>query len=238
MGDTLAAAEVDAILDFYVELIDAAVEGDDRRADHAIGSRHVQAPFDAAAARRDQLGRHALGRRGPVGLRSCVAANGGRHVTQFGDLGGELAARIAGSAAIRRHARARSCPQGLGRATVFGLLRHSTELSGTTIYLPQPERLPLKNVPIVGRIGPATTTPSSLASCSTWRPRSVPAACLQVDGLRAEPRPTSRPWATGWQTRWPRGALPPERTLVLLVAAIWGKSWATMLRAGVRWRWT
>ena len=41
-------------------------------------------------------------------------------------------------------------PEGLGRATVFGLLRHSTEVSGTTIYLPQPERLPLKNVPLVG----------------------------------------------------------------------------------------
>src|SRR5205823_2563194 len=76
-------------------------------------------------------------------------------ISQFGDLGGELAARIARSTTIAP--RLQFTPVGLGRATAFGLLRHTTELSGSTVYLPRADRLPLKNVPIVGRIGISTS---------------------------------------------------------------------------------
>ena len=40
----------------------------------------------------------------------------------------------------------------MGRATVYGLAIHSTEVSGATLFLPRKEILPLQDVPIVGRM--------------------------------------------------------------------------------------
>src|SRR4029079_18747013 len=73
-----------------------------------------------------------------------------------------------------------SPPLGLGGATVFGLLRHSTELSGATNYLPRPERLPLKNIPLVGLIG-VHTSDSRLIQLLELAAGATPAACLRVE---------------------------------------------------------
>ena len=40
---------------------------------------------------------------------------------------------------------------------MLGLLRHATEVSGSTIYLPRPECLPLADVPLVGAISPESS---------------------------------------------------------------------------------
>jgi ethanolamine utilization protein EutA len=99
--------------------------------------------------------------------------------SRFGDLGEELAARLIASPKIASRIAAFT-PPGLGRATVFGLLRHSTELSGATNYLPRPERLPLKNIPLVGWIG-VHTSDSRLIQLLELAAGATPAACLRVE---------------------------------------------------------
>ena len=71
-------------------------------------------------------------------------------------------------------------PDGLGRATVYGLLRHAPNYRARRLYLPHPERLPLKNIPIVGRFGPHTTD-ERLSQLLDLAARSAPAGCLQVE---------------------------------------------------------
>src|SRR5581483_10314566 len=76
--------------------------------------------------------------------------------TCFGDLGIDLAQRIVESPVWADDLR-RFVPAGLGRATVYGLLRHTTQISGSTLHLPHPETLPWRDLPIVGRIAISST---------------------------------------------------------------------------------
>jgi ethanolamine utilization protein EutA len=71
--------------------------------------------------------------------------------THFGDLGIDLAQRIVASPCWKSSLD-RFRPQSGGRATVFGLLQHTTDVSGSTLFLPAPEILPLADVPILGRL--------------------------------------------------------------------------------------
>ena len=71
--------------------------------------------------------------------------------TFFGDLGIDLAKRLINSPRWAAHFN-QAQPQCLGRATVYGLLLHATQISGSTLFLPDPTILPLANIPILGRV--------------------------------------------------------------------------------------
>ncbi len=113
-------------------------------------------------------------------------------------------------------------PEGLGHATVFGLLRHSTELSGATLYLPDPTRLPLNDVPLVGRLN-KNITDAQIAELlelvvSTGRPSALQVELDEqnLDDLRR----IGKLLSDGFESRpQPRGT-----TLVLLVEANVGKT--------------
>jgi ethanolamine utilization protein EutA len=224
IGDTLSSVEIDSILDFYVRLIEAAVEGNPAPAASTIGKRHVQVPLHRAGATLPgaTLAQSAITLSGGVGQlvydQMRGAAAGG--VTQFGDLGGELAARIARSPLFAGRMRGLA-PEGLGRATVYGLLRHSTELSGSTLYLPDPRRLPLKNVPIVGRIGPEATD-EQLTQALDLAARGAGAACLQID-LEQPSLERVRSLGGRLADLLEKRPILPERVLVLLVPENLGK---------------
>jgi ethanolamine utilization protein EutA len=219
VGETLADHEIDSILDFYLGLIVAAVEHNTAALSTPIAARHVQvmpkpdSTIDPSAV---------ITLSGGVGQlvyeRLSGQPCGG--TTRFGDLGGELADRIVRAPAITGRM-GELVPEGLGRATVYGLLRHATELSGSTLYLPHPERLPLKNIPIVGRFGPYTTE-EQLSQLLDLAARSVPAGCLQVE-LDQPALETLRDLGGRLAKLLVARPLPPERTLVLLVPANVGK---------------
>lgn len=77
--------------------------------------------------------------------------------TYYGDLGGELARAIAHSDLFDADY-LRSILQHLsGRATVYGLALHNTEISGTTVYMSSEDVLPRNNLPLLGEISPEST---------------------------------------------------------------------------------
>jgi ethanolamine utilization protein EutA len=112
-------------------------------------------------------------------------------------------------------------PEGLGRATVFGLLQHSTELSGTTLYLPEPRLLPLKNVPIVGHLDAASTA-EQLARTLDLAARSTPAAAIRIE-LDSPTLESVRGLGNRLADALEARSFPPDRVLVLLAAANIGK---------------
>lgn len=150
-GDLLSPHEIDTILDLYLDLLDATVTGRTEAFASTIVQRLVQVPFRLPTDLREV----AVTFSGGVGeliyahLRGAVWPG----TTHFGDLGIDLARRIIAhplwAASLRRFR-----PVGGGRATVYGLLRHSTEVSGATIFVPEPSPLPLNDLPIFGTVAP------------------------------------------------------------------------------------
>jgi ethanolamine utilization protein EutA len=175
VGDSLIPEEVDQILDFYLMLLEAAVAGDREPFQKPIARLHEQSAFHLP----------------PLGGEAVVTLSGGvgeliySHLrgqpwpgtTIFGDLGIDIARRLAGSR-WADHFR-RYVPAGSGRATVYGLLQHSTQVSGNTLFLPNPGVLPVRNVPVVGSIS-LTSTDEDLCGLLDLIRRSRKGACLRV----------------------------------------------------------
>lgn len=170
VGETLTSNEVGGIVDYYADLLTAVLKGDRRLLDDPTARLHEQVPFQS-----QESANCILTLSGGVG--ELVYAHLDRKpwptTTAFGDLGIDLAQRLAERWGndLRRHR-----PASAGRATVYGLLRHSTEISGSTLYLPDPTLLPLSDLPIVGSISAASSDDAlRLASrCETG-------ACVRVE---------------------------------------------------------
>jgi ethanolamine utilization protein EutA len=173
-GDCLIEREVDAIVAAYMRLLDGVASG--HAVDDALTRLHEQVPFRTPA----DLGEVAVTLSGGVGELVYRHLNGEPWpgTTAYGDLGIDLARRIAQHlswAASLRLFR----PGAGGRATVYGLLRHSTEISGCTVYLADPDLLPLVDLPILGTIADTSSDDEIRAALALTR-SSVRGSCLRV----------------------------------------------------------
>lgn len=148
-GDCLDETEIAAITDFYLFLIENALAGREDAFQGRVARLHQQVPFVPPADLDDAI----VTVSGGVGelVYSHLANHPLPSTTTFGDLGIDLARRLLASPdfAPRIAAFVPACG---GRATVYGLLRHATQISGSTLFLPDPEVLPLRDIPIFGRI--------------------------------------------------------------------------------------
>ena len=228
LGDTLSEDDVAAIVRFYVAQLVAAIEG--TPPDDAISEQHVQIPLELPAFERSQLAITLSGGVGELVYRRRYG-HAAPAPAEFGDLGGELAHGIIGCPAIAD--RLSLIPSGWGRATVLGLMRYSTQLSGSTLYLPHPERLPLGNVPIIGCID-AETSAARVASLLCLAAEANSSAALQIE-LPQNDLGALRTIGELLATGLAHTPLPPDFTLVLLVEANLGKAlgnyvtrWATL----------
>jgi ethanolamine utilization protein EutA len=175
-GDCLREAETDAVLDFYVSLLEAAAAGRQARFEDPVAGLHqqvaLQLPPDVSGT--------VLTLSGGVGelVYGHLDGKPWPPTTAFGDLGIDLARRLVASAAWAEHLRTYRPASG-GRATVYGLLRHVTEVSGSTLFLPRPEVLPLTDVPVFGTLSSAATAEQLRAALDLVR-RSPRGGCLRV----------------------------------------------------------
>ena len=181
-GDELAASEVDAMMGFYLSLLETTVGGAlaPRVPDCTHGAstppnleqvhfqmpsdmRHVAVTFSGGVG--ELVYRHLQGAAWPP-------------TTHFGDLGIDLARRIVQSPvwadSLRQYR-----PLSAGRATVYGLLRHTTEVSGSTLFLGSPSILPLADLPILGRLQ-ANSPDGAMRDVLTLVRRSSRGGAVQV----------------------------------------------------------
>jgi ethanolamine utilization protein EutA len=233
-GDELDEADVGKLVDFYAGTLEALVSGDVERLAPEPVRRLEQVAFQV-----------------PAGLTPAFTFSGGvgelvyRHArgeplpatTFFGDLGIDLAKRIVESP-ILSGSLASYMPATLGRATVYGLTLHNTEVSGATLFLPRPELLPLTDVPIVGRLSDQSTDDELAAAVELARAGGA-AACLQVS-FSSSSLGCVRPFGQRLSRALAAGEFPADRPLVLLVpdnvgktlgqyASDWGRLTATLI---------
>jgi ethanolamine utilization protein EutA len=140
--------------------------------------------------------------------------------TAFGDLGIDLARRLAESPFWRPHL-ARFVPTALGRATVYGLLRHSTQVSGSTVYLRDPACLPLSDLILLGTLTPASS-PADIERLVGLALRTNSGGCLRIE-WDGDPRPPVRDLAERIGQALSRQAAPVGVPLVFLMRENLGK---------------
>lgn len=216
-GDVLDPADVKAIIDFQVALLAAAVRGENPV--HEIAQLHTQVPFRLRA----DIGAVDVTLSGGVGelVYTALQGSGWPQTTAFGDLGIDLAQRLLASPLFATHLH-RHAPDAGGRATVYGLLRHSTEVSGRTVFLSDPALLPLVDVPILGTIDDRCSD-EELEHLLGLAARPKPGACLRIclasPGSAAVGELGRRLCMLLHQT-----GFPAQRPLVLMVAHNLGKA--------------
>ncbi|CAM3598499.1 ethanolamine ammonia-lyase reactivating factor EutA [Parendozoicomonas haliclonae] len=174
-GDTLSQPTLDQILDFYIAGLVATVTGDYRLFNTPVGQMHEQVRFDLKGHSNpvitysggvgELLYKHAIGEPWPS-------------TTFFGDLGIDLSKRIAAHPLLSQNLRTHT-PDNRGRATVYGLTLHSTEISGTTLYLTNADDLPLQDLPIVSRL-PILACAQQMMDALELARKSSRGACLQI----------------------------------------------------------
>jgi ethanolamine utilization protein EutA len=179
LGQTLPPDAVGRIAEFYArEILRAAGLKTEKVAQLKLAQRFIEAPLKWPDGI-DEI--PAIKLSGGVGrlVYEILAGREPKTITPYGDLGVELAARLACETALVD--RLVDCDRpNAARATVYGLLKHHTELSGATLYLPDPARLPLKDVPILGQLTLETSEPT-IADWVDLLVATGRAACLQIE---------------------------------------------------------
>jgi ethanolamine utilization protein EutA len=172
VGQELSPAAVAKIVAFYVDCLESIAKGK-----LLTRARFLEQLAFPAVRRRPEV---VITFSGGVGELVYRYAKGERFsVTLYGDLGDDLARGIVQSPLLSRHL-ASFVPANLGRATVSGLAFFGVEASGATVYLPNRAILPLRDLPLLGRIS-SKTTKVELEQLFTRAFGFPGGACLRAD---------------------------------------------------------
>jgi ethanolamine utilization protein EutA len=222
----LSRDDLAKILDYYVDVLEAAVSGRPLPPGEAAES-HCQAEFVLPASDSEPV----ITLSGGVGELAyrCARGDSMPGTTAFGDLGIDLALHISQSPRLGRSLKSH-IPAGLGRATVYGLTLHGTEVSGLTLFLPRPDILPLIDRPILGTIGESTSD-RELLTLLELAGRAEGGAVLRVE-LEATGTSTIKAFGQRLARRFEERPFPAKQPLVLLVAGNVGK---TLGQYATRW---
>ena len=221
-GDELQPQELDAWLALNIALLESAVGIEPTPVPPALIEQLTQSPFRRPCSRMTDSA-PVVTFTGGVGqlIYAHAAGEPWPATTAFGDLGIDLAQRIAASPALSPDVDAHR-PQSAGRATALGLMRHSTEVSGSTLFLPDPGVLPLEDVPIFGTIDAATDEAHIAALLDLVR-HSERGGCVQVT-VGSHAADDVRALGERLRSSLVASAFPPDRLLVLLVRENVGKT--------------
>lgn len=221
-GQSLAPVEREAMLGWYIDALLAIVDGDQGFfASHALGRLTEQLPLQLPESRRAA----ALTFSGGVGelLYRHLQGEPLPDTTHYGDLGIDLALAIAHQPRLVQDT-TWLVPENRGRATVYGLTLHNTEISGSTLFLPQPDALPLKDLPIVARL-PIDASERQLGDALSLALGSHDGACVQVlDGGQTPRLEAVRQLGARLSQALAVAAPPPQWPLVLLLESNIGKA--------------
>jgi ethanolamine utilization protein EutA len=180
VGDELPEPDVQRIVEWYLLLLESLVTGQTRTPPNALTALYEQAAFDPHPNLADYAD-YAVTMSGGVGQLAYRGMQTGAWpaTTAYGDLGIDMAQRLIQRPFWREHL-ADWIPTGQGRATLFGLLRHNTQVSGSTVYLSDTSLLPLGDLVILGTVSPSTSA-DEVERLVALAGRTVQGACLKID---------------------------------------------------------
>jgi ethanolamine utilization protein EutA len=218
VGDVLKEDDVSHVLGWYTDLLQAAVSGRTEVFAEPLAKMHEQVAFRLP----EGVSELAVTFSGGVGelIYAHLQGKPWPSTTYFGDLGIDLARRLVDvprwADSLRRYVSATG-----GRATVYGLLRHSTEISGSTVFLPNPSVLPLTDLPILGSLGDASTQMEIRAMLELVR-SSARGGCVRITFAGANVQ-SVRALGTRLGEILQETGFPDSQPLVLLVRENLGK---------------
>jgi ethanolamine utilization protein EutA len=167
--------EVEKIISFYINILESIVIGNADFINTPIGQKHTQ----VAIVIKPKTNANVTFSGGVGELLYKISAGETLPTTTFyGDFGIDLALAISRSALLS--ANLKTCiPEHKGRATVVGLTLHSTEISGSTVYLPNANCLPLRDLPIIAKLAADSSIEQwqNTFALASKRPAGV---CIQI----------------------------------------------------------
>ena len=174
--------EINSIIDFYIKTLEAIVKGESDFFIQRGLKKYNQVPFLI-----DQvLNTHCIQQpvitfSGGVGEIVYKYSQGESlpGTTYYGDLGIDIALAIVKSKILSCNIRD-IVPENLGRATVYGLTLHNTQISGTTIFLSDPDILPLSDIPIVAALS-LNADPSEINQALNMVGNCRHGGCIQIE---------------------------------------------------------
>ena len=219
IGDTLSPDEIRNIVDFYAALIEATVCADRSRLNQDPFRYHEQMPF---VPLRDDVS-PVITLSGGVGelVYNHIRGEPLPATTAFGDLGIDLARRLSQSPVLSPHLRTH-VPMNFGHATVYGLSLYGTQVSGTTLYMPNPGVLPLRDLPIVARLR-ADASAEDVQQAVDMAGRGMRGGLIEIDAAGTDVE-TVRKLGTRLAAALRKTGFPADRSLVLLVPQNVGKT--------------
>lgn len=227
VGETLTEQEIDAITDFYLIMLRRTLGGRSLEF-NACEAFHEQVRFTMPSDLLHSASDHAITVSGGVGelIYRALAGESNVTVTPFGDLGWNLALKLIKDewllASFKKY-----IPKNMGRATAFGLALHSTEVSGTTVFLPPEPILPLTDLPVVARIANHTTA-IDLIKALELAAKSHHGAAIQIEG-HMKGLSEVQSFAAAIANALHRSNYPTNKPLVLLIKGNVGKTLGSLI---------
>ena len=222
IGDVLKDIHLEKILDFNIEALNAIVKNNHEFYVSEVAKYHQQKSFFINCDQ-DPV----ITFSGGVGeiIYSFISSGRWPETTCYGDLGVDLAQRIVADPVLSQHLDSHT-PENKGRATVYGLTIHSTEISGTTLYLPDEKNIQISDLPIISRLS-LNSDFIELKNALQLSMKSKKGACLQISALNNNMAPSLteiKQFGEHMAQALEHTQFPPELPLVLLVPNDYGKA--------------
>jgi ethanolamine utilization protein EutA len=218
IGETLSIDARTIIINFYINMLEAIATNEASFLGLPIAQKLTQVAIEIQPKIKPKITFS-----GGVGeLIYKISANETLPTTTFyGDFGIDLALAISKSALFS--ADLKTCiPEHKGRATVVGLTLHSTEISGATVYLPQADCLPLRDLPIISKLSPDASNEQWQNAVALAAKRQQ-GACIQITAC-SNSLEQVRALATQIKHALHTNQYAPCQPLVILVKANIGKA--------------
>ena len=224
IGDSLSKDECATIVGYYVSALETIVQNQPDFFQSKVAKMHQQVALNSHQCNNYQYNRPKITFSGGVGelLYQFISGVDLPSTTHFGDLGIDLARAIAQSPILSADLQT-FIPENKGRATIYGLTLHNTEISGHTLFLPKPDVLPLSNLPIVAKLSfnmPIEQWQSAFKLASSRKQ----GACIQIINLSSPNLANMRNLANMIQAHFLSSLYPENQPLVILVEANIGKA--------------
>lgn len=210
-GHAVSEQDIERITHWYVRALEDIAQGSRASFSSACGLFHEDCPFTPSLPPSTLLTFS-----GGVGEMIYAALNGQDLPPRglYGDLGADLARGIMASPLLSRDLH-RAVPANQGRATVYGLTMHSTDISGATVFQSEKIGLPLRDLPILGTFDMQTPV-SRLSDLLTIARRHPSGFCLRLTSDTPPNLATIRATGERIATALEEARLPSDLPLIIL----------------------